>query len=143
VVNTCYDGNWWFKEQDEEGNFLDHDGNIIYTWMAWTDHMGQSIDDQMCATKAATLAEAATAASTAISTAISNLPAPSAPTAAQVKTALGAPAPAITTPTGAPLLTLQVLGLTVLAGSTVSTLENAITRINEIEARLKTLGLLL
>lgn len=142
MANTCFDGHWWFKEQDEEGNFLDYDGNVISTWMGWTDVMGQAIDDQMCATKASTLAEAATAASSAITTAVAAIPAATPPTKAQVQTALGAPAVSITAQAGASLATVQVLGLTVIAGAGVTTLQNTITRVDEIEARLKTLGLL-
>lgn len=142
MANTCFDGLWWFKEQDEEGNFLDQHGNVISTWMGWTDVMGQAIDDQMCATKADILTEAAAAASTAIATAVSAIPAATPPTKAQVQTALTAPAAALTPASGTTLATLQVLGLTVIAGASVTALENTITRVNEIEARLKTLGLL-
>lgn len=142
MPNSCYDGHWWFKQMDEEGNFLDYNGNIIYTWMDWTGHMGQSIDDQMCATKAATLTEAATAANAAIATAVAAIPAATPPTKAQIKTALGAPLPAITTQNGASLLTVTVLGLTVLAASSADIINNMRTRIADLEARLKTLELI-
>lgn len=142
MANTCYDGNWWAKTMDEEGTFRDHNGNVISTWMGWTDVMGQAIDDQMCATKAATLNQAAAAASTAIAAAVSAIPAATPPTKAQVQTALSAPGAALTPPGGASLATVQVLGLTVIAGAGVTALQNNITRVNEIEARLKALGLL-
>jgi hypothetical protein len=137
MANDCFDGHWWFKSVDEEGNFLDYDGNIIYTWMDWTSHMGQAIDDQMCAVR-----EALTAEVEAVSTAVENLPVAGPPTKAQVLSALGAPLSALTPASGQTIATVQVLGLTVIAGSTVTVMQNAITRIAEIEDRLKAVGVL-
>lgn len=137
MANDCFTGDWWYKEVDEEGTYTDINGATLTTWMDWTDHMGQAIDDQMCL-----MQEAFTSQMEALSGEIDDIPAPSAPTKTQVQSALGAPAAALTPAGGTTIATVQVLGLTVLAGSSVTALENAITRVGEIEARLKTLGLL-
>jgi hypothetical protein len=137
MVNDCFDGNWWFKEQDEEGTFFDHDGVVISTWMDWTDRMGQAIDDQMCGVK-----ESLTSQIDAVAEDLGNLPMPQALTKAAVQAVLGAPTAALTPPSGGSVVTVQVLGLTVIAGATGTIIQNLVTRQNELEARLKTLGLL-
>lgn len=130
MANDCYSGNYWFMDQDEEGNFLDHDGNVIQTWMAWTQHLGSAIDDQMCTVQHA------------LETAVSGIPAATPPTEAEVITALSAPASALTPQSGTALATVTILGLTVLAASSADIINNLRTRVAELEDRLQDLGLL-
>lgn len=134
MANDCYPGHYWFMEQDEEGNFLDHDGNIIYTWMDWTQHLGSAIDDQMCTVQHEL--------EDAIAAAVAGVPAQTPPTEAEVITALGAPAAAISPESGAGIATVTILGLTVLAASSADVINNLRTRVTELEDRLQDLGLL-
>lgn len=139
MPNDCFTGEWWYKTRDVDGNPVDFWGNPIPSWFEWTDMMGQRIDDQMCSVKE----EAETDTAAAISAAIAAIPPPTStpPTAGEVRTALGAPTAAITPQSGASLATVTVLGLTVLAASSADVITNMRTRIAELEARLKTLGL--
>lgn len=135
MPNDCFPGEYWLLNQDEEGNFFDHDENLVSTWMAWTQVLGQAVDDQMCGVQHDM--------ELALATAIASLPLPSEPTETQVIAALGAPAAAITAQSAAAIATVSVLGLTVLAGPTGDVITNLRTRVAELENRLQMLGLLL
>lgn len=129
MTNDCYPGVFYEILYNGTGDDVDtpfdHWG-ISYDPVTWVQKCFAAADDQMCETKdelAALIAAAEV-------------------TGAAVRDALGAPLPALTPASGGSIATLQVLGLTVIAGSSVGIIQNLVTRVGELEDRLQTLELL-
>lgn len=128
MANDCYAGVYYELIPEGEGEefvLRDHWG-IPYDPTTWAQKCFEASDDQMCQS-VHDLEEAIESAGV---------------TKPAVLAALEAPLPPLTAAVSGTPATLTVLGLTVLAGSAGPIIENLMTRVNQLEDRLQSLGLL-
>lgn len=128
MANDCYPGVFYELIPTGEGEeyvLLDH-WNVPYDPTTWVQKLLEASDDQMCATKHE-LEALITAGSV---------------TKPAVLDAFEAPLPAITAAVPGTPASVTILGLTVLAGSAGPIIQNLVTRVNQLEDRLQSLGYL-
>ncbi len=129
MANDCYPGVYYELIPENEGTeeyvLRDHWG-VPYDPTTWVQKLLEASDDQMCDTKHELegLIEAA------------------AVTKPAVLAAFSAPLPTITAALGGSPVVVTVLGISVLSGTAGPIIQNLMTRVNDLEDRLQSLGYL-